>query len=207
MHVEFLLEEPSAEEALRLLLPRLLPSTTTYDLRNLQGKTNLLKQLRARLQGFANMKLPDLRVVVLVDRDDSNCEDLKRQLEEAALAVGLPTKSSARGGTFVVLNRIAIEELEAWFFGDVEAIVAAYPKVPPTLGTQAKYRDPDDIAGGTAEALERVLQSKGYHPGGLAKLKAARDIAQHMDPARNRSRSFQAFITGLAALNPYPGPR
>lgn len=200
MHVEFLLEEPSTEEALRLLLPKILPTTWTFELRNLQGKENLLKQLKTRLQGYVNWNMPDLRVVVLVDRDDDNCENLKRQLEGAALAVGLPTKTTARGGAFVVLNRIAIEELEAWFFGDVEAIVAAYPKVPSTLAAQARYRDPDAVAGGTWEALERVLQSRGYHPGGLAKLKAARDIAQHMDPTRNRSKSFQVFKDGLAAL-------
>ena len=201
MHVEFLLEEPSAEEALRQLLPKILSTESTFELRNLQGKENLLKQLQTRLQGYANWNMPDLRIVVLVDRDSADCENLKRQLEAAAQAVGLSTKTSAQGGAFVVLNRIAIEELEAWFFGDVNAIVAAYPKVPLTLGEQAKYRDPDAIAGGTAEALERVLQGKGYHPGGLAKLKAARDIAQHMDPTRNRSKSFQVFIAGLAALH------
>lgn len=205
MHVEFLLEEPSAEEALRLLLPKILPAASTFDLRNFQDKRNLLKQLKTRLRGYANLKRPDLRVVVLVDRDKDNCGDLKQLLEDAALVVGLPTKTSARGGAFVVLNRIAVEELEAWFFGDVDAIRAAYPKVPSSLGAQAKYRDPDAIAGGTWEALERVLQGKGYHPGGLAKLKAARDIAQHMEPSRNRSRSFQTFIAGLAALRPATG--
>lgn len=100
----------------------------------------------------------------------------------------------------MVLNRIAIEELEAWFFGDVEALRAAYPKVPATLGSQARYRDPDAIVGGTWEALERVLQGKGYHRGGLQKIKAAKEIAAHMDPARNRSRSFRVFMEGLAAL-------
>jgi hypothetical protein len=200
MHVEFLLEEPSAEEALRLLLPRILSSASTFELRNLQGKGNLLKHLTSRLQGYANWNVADLRVVVLIDRDNTDCKNLKRQLDDTARAVGLPTKTSASGGAFVVLNRIAIEELEAWFFGDVDAIVAAYPKVPSTLGAQARYRDPDAIAGGTWEALERVLQSKGYHLGGLAKLKAARDIAQHMDPTRNRSKSFQVFKDGLAAL-------
>jgi len=206
MHVEFLLEEPSAEEALGLLLPKILPATSTYELRNFQAKGNLLKQLKIRLRGYANWNRSDLRVVVLVDRDKDNCRDLKRQLEAAALASGLATKTSAMGGAFVVLNRIAIEELEAWFFGDVDAIVAAYPKVASTLGLQAKYRDPDAITGGTWEALERVLQDKGYHLGGLAKLKAARDIAQHMDPSRNRSKSFQVFLGGLSALHQSPGP-
>lgn len=200
MHVEFLLEEPSAEAVLNLLLPRLLPRETTFSLRNFRGKENLLKNLRDRLEGFAHWSVPDLRVVVLVDRDDDDCMALKSLLEGVATAVGLRTKTTAGGGSFVVLNRIAIEELEAWLFGDVEAMRAAYPKVPASLASQARFRDPDAIAGGTWEALERLLQSRGYHRGGLAKTKAARDIAKHMEPSRNRSRSFQAFVDGLAAL-------
>ncbi len=97
------------------------------------------------------------------------------------------------------INRIAVEELEAWFFGDVGALVAAYPGVPETLDRRAKYRNPDAIAGGTWEALERVLQEAGHHGGGLAKVRAARDIAAHMDPGRNRSRSFQVFRDAIVA--------
>jgi len=89
------------------------------------------------------------------------------------------------------------EELEAWFLGDVKAITAAYPGVPPSLAHQAGFRDPDAILGGTWEALERVLQRAGYHRGGLEKIKAAREISQHMDPHRTSSKSFQVLRDGL----------
>jgi len=119
-------------------------------------------------------------------------------MENAALQSGLNTKSQApRGGQFQVLNRIAIEELEAWFFGDVEALCTAFPRVPPSLGEHSKYRDPDAISGGTWEALERVLQKAGHHKGGLAKIAAARAISEHMIPERNRSQSFRVFRQGL----------
>ena len=36
-----------------------------------------------------------------------------------------------------------------------------------------------------------------YHPGGLEKIRAAREISNHMDPDRNRSRSFQVFRDAL----------
>lgn len=96
-------------------------------------------------------------------------------------------------GEFVVVNRILIEELESWLFGDVDAMVAAYPGVAPTLAQKAKYRDSDAINRGTWEALELVLQSAGHHCGGIAKIQVARDIAEHMDPNRSRSKSFQVF--------------
>ena len=89
MHVEFLLEEPSAEEALRLLLPKILPTDSTFELRNLQDKGRLLRKLKARLQGYSNWNIQNMRVVVLVDRDDDNCQELKQQLEAAAQAAGL----------------------------------------------------------------------------------------------------------------------
>ena len=84
--------------------------------------------------------------------------------------------------SFQVLNRIVVEELEAWFFGDVPAIRQAYPKVSANLANQQPYRDPDAIKGGTWEALERVLKKAGYHLGGLQKKKASSDISQYMNP-------------------------
>jgi len=93
-----------------------------------------------------------------------------------------------------------VEELEAWFFGDVSALIAAYPGVPATLAHRARFRDPDAISGGTWESLERVLQRAGHHTGGLEKLRAAREIAKHMDPERNRSRSFCGFRDRLREL-------
>ncbi|MGH3928087.1 MAG: hypothetical protein ACRDTT_35370, partial [Pseudonocardiaceae bacterium] len=56
------------------------------------------------------------------------------------------------------------------------------------------------IAGGTWEALERVLQARGYHLGGLAKVAAATEIAEHMNVDVNRSRSFLVFRDGVRRL-------
>ncbi len=201
MHVEFLLEEPSAEAALARLLPKLLPPESSWRLHPFQGKTDLLRKLPNRLRGYAQGWLPDdHRIVVLVDADQDDCRMLKRTLEDAASAAGLPTHSAvAATGRFVVLNRIAIEELEAWFLGDVEAIASAYPGVPLSLGQRRRFRDPDAVHG-TWEALERVLQDAGHFRSGLRKIEAAGHIAAHMEPSRNRSRSFRCFVEGLASL-------
>lgn len=123
---------------------------------------------------------------------------LKQKLEKITTDAGLITKSSvASNQSFQILTRLAIEELEAWFFGDVRAITQAYSKVSSNLASQSKYRDPDAIKGGTWEALQRVLKKAGYHQGGLEKVKAAREISRHMNPQQNRSKSFQIFYSGL----------
>ncbi|MGH3932234.1 MAG: DUF4276 family protein [Pseudonocardiaceae bacterium] len=201
MNLEVLVEERSAEQALRLLLPRIVPNVE-FEVRVFQGKTDLLKRLPDRLRGYANwITRTDTCLVVLVDRDDDDCLTLKADMEKMAAAAGLLTATVTPVGRRAdVTNRIAVEELEAWFFGDVLALCAAYSRVPISLGRQAKDRDPDAIAGGTWEALERVLQARGYHSGGLAKVAVATEIAQHMNVDVNRSRSFQVFRDGVRRL-------
>lgn len=203
MRIEFLVEEYSAEAALTNILPRILGEGATYAIRTFNGKPDLLSQLPKRLKGYRKWLLEDDRIVVLVDRDREDCLTLKDKLERAARLAGFTTKSSAGGrGRFEVVNRLAIEELEAWFFGDPEALVHAYPKVSPTIGNNSRYRNPDAILGGTWEALERVLKKAGYCPGGMSKVDTARKISGFMEPDRNRSKSFQVFRDALRDLVP-----
>lgn len=201
MHFEFLVEEFSAKECLEQLLPKILAQTITYKVHDFRGKSDLIKKLPMRLKGYKDWIPDDYRIIILVDRDNEDCKILKDKLEDIAKQTGLITKSISQDKqTFQVLNRIAIEELEAWFFGDVNAIVSAYSKVSPNLGQQAKYRKPDEITGGTWEALEKVLQKAGYHKGGLEKVKAAREISKCMTPEENCSPSFQVFYQGILEM-------
>ncbi len=197
MHIEVYLEEESAEAALTNLLPRIMPADWTAAPYVFHGRNDLLRRLRPHLRKYLHWPEGDWRVVVLVDRDSDDCLELKVRLDDIAEAAGLVPKSRAEGRCFHVLNRIAIEELEAWFFGDVEALRAAYPAVPETLAERAFYRDPDAIEGGTAEALARVL---GFPLDRLPKIAVARAVSKHMDPERNRSCSFQVFRSGIADL-------
>lgn len=200
MFLEFYVEEPSAEAALIYLVPQILDRQDfDFDIHPFQGKRDLLRKLPDRLKAYRHWINEDWRVIVLIDRDNDDCYQLKQKLEQIAADAKLSTRSR-RGteGKFQIINRIAIEELEAWFFGDVDAIKLAYPRVPSNLAQQALYRDPDAIRGGTWEQLEKVLHD--YHPGGLEKLRAAEEISQYMNPNRNRSKSFQVFRDTLRDL-------
>lgn len=198
MHVEFLLEEPSAEAALTAILPKILVDDVTFDFHVFEGKRDLLKQLPLRLKGYRRWLPPDWRVFVLIDEDRQDCLKLKGQLENAAREAGFSTKSHPNSdGDFQIVNRLVVEELEAWFFGDVEALREAYPNVSNTFQNRAKYREPDAITGGTWETLERLL--RGYYPNFLPKRVVAQNVAPHMEPSRNRARSFQVFVEGLKA--------
>lgn len=200
--LEVLVKDRSTEQALLHLIPRIVPGQS-FSIRSFDGKHSLLKRLPDRLQGYAEQLRfdPDLRIVVIIDLDDDECLELKAALEDAARTAGLPTlRSSRQGEAPVVATRIAVEELGAWFIGDVDALRSAYPRIPSSLALKQNFRLPDGVRGGTWEALERLLPSRGYHEGGLRKIALANEVARHMNPEINRSGSFCCLRDGLRSL-------
>lgn len=197
LHFIFLVEEESMEVFLDGLLPRLLPENCTHWTQGFSGKHDLLKKLESRLRAYQRWLLPDSRIVVLIDQDDGDCRALKRRLNEAADRAGF--RSPPTGGTDRrIVNRIVIEELEAWYFGDWDAVRAVFPRVSAQIPMKARFRDPDAIRH-TWEAFEAILQNSGYFKGGMSKIQVARAIGAHLDPQRCRSRSFRAFRDAIHA--------
>lgn len=199
MHLEVLVEEISAAAALEYLLPKIAPSGTTHTCHPFQGKPDLLRSLQPRMRGYASWLPSDWRILILIDRDDDDCKILKRKVQElvrlAGFADGSPGAADVRH-----CARICVEELEAWFLGDVPALVKAFPRVPPTLAQRRGFRDSDGVIGGTWERLERVLQQAGYYKAGMPKVEVARQVAAHMNPLTNRSKSFNVFRDGVVRL-------
>lgn len=118
IRLELLLEDESTETALRILVPKIVGDkrARAVKYRSFRGKYTLLKQLPAFLKGYTKRirQGEKLRVLVLLDRDVENCEELKQKLEDIASQSGLITRSMATADKpFQILNRIAVEELEA----------------------------------------------------------------------------------------------
>ena len=84
-HIELLVEEPSMEAALRLLLPKIL-GDLSFAIYPHQCKDELLLRLPQRLQGYSQRSKSDswfrdsCRIIVVIDRDDDDCAKLKRRL-------------------------------------------------------------------------------------------------------------------------------
>jgi hypothetical protein len=188
------------EVALDALLPKMMGEGIRYDIRRFQCKDELLKQLPSRLAGYASWLPTTSCIIVLIDRDDEDCKTLKNILEKITVDAGLGTHSNPKRNKVQVINRIAIEELEAWFFGDWAAVIETYPRMDVNLPNKAGFRQPDQIKGGTWEALERELKKKNYFKTGLRKIECAREIASHMEPNRNTSPSFKAFRDAISKL-------
>jgi hypothetical protein len=190
-HFELLVEEPSMEAFLQRALPIILPQDCTFEVHDFHDKKRLLCKLDSRLRGYAKWLPPEIRIIILLDRDREDCYELKYQLELAIAKAGLRSRALAGSSDWQVAPRIVIEELEAWYFGDWEAVRAAYPRTQSTV--PPRYRTADSITGGTWEAFERQMRKHGYFRGGLRKVEAAQAIGQHMDPDRNTSHSFRVF--------------
>lgn len=151
-HLELLVEEPSMEAFLRAHLPNLLGRATSFEVYPYQGKDDLLNRLEQRLRGYAAWLPQDWRIVVIVDRDDDDCLALKDLLEARVLSAGLRSRRATKS-QWQVVTRIAVEELESWYFGDWQAVSAVYPRVPQGTAGKASFRDCDAIRGGTWECF------------------------------------------------------
>ena len=146
---------------------------------------SLLHQLPAKLRAFAAG--PDacgIGVLVLVDADDDDCRTL-------AGAITATARSVAANLRFVA--RVAVEETEAFYFGDLRALKAAFPDADMIL---ARSYVPDSVCG-TWELFGRVVGD-----GGGNKVAWAEAMAQTMttDSKRSRSPSFRALCRALERL-------
>lgn len=179
-HLVFLLEEPSAEDFLRGVLPHWLPPGVVPHFLVFEGKQDLEKQLVRRLKGWVR---PNSRFVILRDQDSGDCVRIKQHLADLCGQAGKPE----------AIVRIACRELEAFFVGDWQAVAEAFDK--PALAAndrKAKYRNPDAL-GTPSRELQRAIPTYQKRDG-------ARRIAPRLVPERNRSPSFQALYRSLTRL-------
>lgn len=200
--LEILVEEESASEALKPLVSRILQGEgVRVRVHPFRGKPDLLKKLPQRLQGYAaaHRRGDDVRVVVLVDQDNDNCIVLKKELDNMARQAGLtPRADKCKDGTFQVLNRIAVRELESWYFGDWNAVRGGFSNAPRDI--PRSYRgNPDAVPGKCSVSFERVLRSRDIRIS--SKPEWGRRIGPHMDiSGKNRSPSFRSFVDGVREI-------
>lgn len=152
-------------------------------------RRELLHQLPAKLRAYGKTLDPATeRVVVLVDADDQDCADLKRRLASV-----LKSCDPAP----VVAFCIAIEETEAFFLGDPQALRRAYPRAD--LAKLDDYQQ--DSVCGTAELLQTVIGDTFED-----KRAWAERITPHLSnqprgrPRSNRSPSFHYLRRQLLLL-------
>ncbi len=184
MNLVFFLEERSAKEMLKGLLPRVLTPSVDVTYIVFEGKHDMEKNIVRRLRRWNR----DSIFVVLRDQDHDDCRVVKSRLRKKCDDAGRPE----------CIVRIACRELESWYFGDLDAVEKG-------LGLsnlvkhekKRKYRNPDDIAA-PAKELSRLTDDR------YQKLLGSRAIGRELSLRDNRSRSFTVFLDTLRRLCPTP---
>ena len=175
----FFLEEPSAREMLKGLLPRIIPSNdVSFQYIVFEGKQDLEKRLPKKLKGWCK---PESSFIVLCDQDSTDCQEVKKKLRVVCQKNGHPES----------LIRIACRELESWYLGDLKAVENALElNGLARKQERAKYRTPDNL-NNAAQELD-VLTKQVYQ-----KVSGSRQIGPYLDLENNRSHSFGVFVNGI----------
>ena len=157
------------------------------------GKQDLLTNLEKQIRGYQKVNVPHLvfRHIVLVDSDDEDCIELKRKVTKICRKVGLSTR--VPGSSWEAAVCIVMKELEAWFFGNWDAVRSAYPKAPEDIPRKAAYRVSDKIKEKNSKALEKILLRSKCIKGGLRKIETAELIGSHFVSENCNSTSFKYF--------------
>lgn len=212
MHIEILVEDSSGAKLLEILIPRVIGrqgEPHTWRIHPYKGighlprdlslqadpaKRALLNQLPRLLAGYG--KTPHIdAVVVVLDSDKRECGSFLAELK-ALLFQCDPAPN--------VLFRLAIEEMEAWYLGDRQALLKAYPKAKK--GALNPYQQ-DSICG-TWELLADVvypggsaaIRKAGWPLSGQIKHEWAEKIGPWLDVENNQSPSFCKLRDGLRRL-------
>jgi hypothetical protein len=200
MHFRFHIEDQSGGKAMDILIPKLLGEEATYNIYPYKGigrlpkgmrpntdasKRLLLDQLPRLLSGYG--KNPSCGIIVFIfDLDDNDKRELEAKLYN--ILTSCDPKPTA-------LFCFAIEEFEAWYLGDINAVQQAYPKVK--MNVLSSYVN-DSICGtwelladATCEGGHNALLKRGRQAVGEQKSIWAKTISPHMNVDDNASPSFK----------------
>jgi len=181
MTLVFFLEEPSAEEMLKGILPKILPHEVMPRFVVFQGKQDLEKQLIRRLKLW---RAPNSRFLVLRDQDSGDCRVIKKHLLEKCRQADKPSTTV----------RIACHELESFYLGDLQAVdkgleIGSLSK----LQKKRKYREPDSLSNPARELM--ALTKNSYQ-----KVSGSRVISKYLNLENNLSHSFNALVKAIKCI-------
>ncbi|WP_312963646.1 DUF4276 family protein [Stutzerimonas nitrititolerans] len=212
MHIEILVEDSSGQTLLETLVPKILgtqgdPHTWRIHFykgigripKNLNAggdpaKRILLDQLPKLLRGYGRTPGIDA-VVVVLDSDRRDCVDFLAELK--ALAAGCNPAPNT-------LFRIAVEEMEAWYFGDRQALLKAYPRAKADVLNRYQQDSVCETWERLADAIypggSAAIKKAGWPLPGQVKHEWAEKIGPLLEPDQNISPSFGKLRDGLRRL-------
>lgn len=177
------LEEPSAWEMLKVVLPKCCPDDVVFQPMIFEGKQDLEKRLAHRIRHW--MK-PESYFLILRDQDSEPCTEVKSRLVEKVVQSGKEQFS---------VIRIACHELESFYLGHLAAVEQGLGIDKLSARQKGrKFRNPDQTENPKQEL--RRLTGERYQP-----ISGSRAIAAHLDlSGLNHSHSFRNLLSGVSRL-------
>ena len=118
--------------------------------------------------------------------DNDNCKELKNSLDEIC-------RKSDKSN---IVIRIACQELESWYFGDLQAVESALSLSGDMFaGAKKERQNPDAL-------VKPSLRLKKLTEGAYRKRSSSREIGKflNVDPNNNSSKSFRVFVEGVKSI-------
>jgi hypothetical protein len=213
MFIQFLIEDESSGKLIDAIMCKYNAETThpsvEYDKKTYKGigappkgkaainakSELLLAELPKRLSAY-NVSLKSkgrAAIFIVLDNDDHNTDAFRSDLEK------IPTRY---GISIDHVFCIAIEEIEAWLLGDIDAVREAYPEYAGRVSARHTDYVQDSICG-TWEFMDKLLRmknppkTKSTYEVGKKKSEWAEKIGAYLKIRNNQSPSFQYFIGEL----------
>lgn len=145
-----------------------------------QGKSDLEASFPRKLRAWTQHET--VRFVVCRDNDGADCKKLKARLVES---VGDQSKHEFK-------LRIVMNELEAWYLGDLKALEESQlikEGFAEKLARRGKYREPERLNNAKQEFL-KLVNTKGQ-------TRIAEAVAPNLSIQNNTSPSFHQFVNAL----------
>ncbi len=178
-HAVIMVEEESIEEVTKIIVSRLGIKNQIKIIPH-DGKNDLEKSFPRKI---ANWRSPHrTRFVICRDSDGSNCAVLKQRLKCL-----LPQTTQHEFKLRLVMN-----ELEAWYLGDLEALYKAElisRGAVDQIRNRKQFRSPESIQNAKRE-FTKLVNAKGQ-------INLARRIAPHLELENGRCSSFKHFIEAI----------
>lgn len=76
-NIVFFLEELSAKEMLKIIVPKIIPHSIEPFYFSFEGKQDLEKNIKIKIQGW---RRPNTFFLVMRDKDSENCFEVKKRL-------------------------------------------------------------------------------------------------------------------------------
>ena len=177
MTLVVLTEEESMQITLQNLLPRL--GVNDFQIISFQGVSDLESSLARRVRAWRD---PTARFLVIRDNDNGDCLRRKKRLLYFLDQAGTQRPFKVR---------IVLQELEAWFLGDLAALTKAGLLKDGRI--RAKFRkNPEEHR--KPEILLKELD-RTYQ-----KTSGAKRIAPHLSLSENTASSFHATLAAIRDL-------